>query len=182
MTSTITDTATRIITDALSTTPRPPEATSFVDESGQGVDYLAARELEILAADLISRHPEHIGHLAAVEIAFLWRAEGGKTAGKLTLGKCTKSSGLVKHFTDTAFVIWLAADHVRALLLGDTQIDALLFHELLHAGYDAEADKPAVIPHDLEAFTAEVEAYGLWRSELREMDAAMKQLRLPGAA
>ena len=71
-------------------------------------------------------------------IAFLWKKTGGKTKGKPTLGKCEKPSGLLKHFADYDFVIWLGADNMRAAKFGQTEIEAALYHELQHAWIDED--------------------------------------------
>ena len=106
------------------------------------------------------------GHLRDREVVYLWKASGGKANGKLVLGKCQKATGLVAHFSKADWVVWLAADHGRDLGLTRWQVEAGLYHELLHAGAD-EVGTPTLYPHDAEMFRAEIEQYGLWKSDLR---------------
>ena len=107
------------------------------------------------------------GHLRDREVVYLWKASGGKANGKLVLGKCQKAAGLVAHFSKADWVVWLSADHGRDLGLTRWQVEAALYHELLHAGQNEQTMEPAVYPHDAEMFRAEIEQYGLWKSDLR---------------
>jgi hypothetical protein len=64
-------------------------------------------------------------------------------------------TGLLGHFAEGAqFVGWLAADHLYQAPA--SEISAVIFHELLHAGIDIDTGKPNIIPHDYEVFTAEI--------------------------
>lgn len=157
---------------------QPPPAEAFVDEGGERTPFLPAPELADLAAQLLARHT-HLAHLLGLEVVYLWKAEGGKSAGQDVLGKCQKPSGLLRHFSQADFVIWLAADHLRARLLSARQVEALLYHELLHTAIDDEG-RPAVRGHDWAGFTREIEHYGLYLEDIRRIDQALRQTRLPG--
>lgn len=148
-----------------------PSADVFGDD-----DFAVAPDLEDLAGGLIDRHPEQFGHLAALELAFLWKAKGGVSKGKATLGKCQKPSGLLAFFAGKDWIVWLAADTARDARMTDRQIEAALYHELLHAGFDAERGDRAWVGHDVEMFRSEVEEYGLWHDSLRQVGPAFRQL------
>lgn len=121
-------------------------------------------DLEAKAHEVIERHRGLIGWLDARKLAVLWKKTGGAKNGNATLGKCQKPSGLLKFFSDREWVIWLAADHCRERKLTERQVEALLFHELLHP---VLADgQPAIRGHDVEAFNDEIREYGLWMSNL----------------
>lgn len=75
--------------------------------------FIAAPDLSVIAAALRKADPDHFHHLASFEIAFLWKASGGGSRGKTTLGRTSKPSGLLHYFADADFVIWLAPDHLR---------------------------------------------------------------------
>lgn len=57
------------------------------------------------------------------------------------------------------FTMWFAADAWAGF--SELQRDALMEHELFHAGYD-DKGKPLLITHDFEEFNAVIYRYGLW--------------------
>jgi len=145
-------------------------------------DLFVSTALTARAEILAERHDE-LEHLTRGEyrVVYLWKKAGGKSKGRGVFGKTTKTSGALKLFAEATWVIWLAADHCRAVGYGDREIEALLFHEMLHTGV-AEPDEetgrgggPTMIPHDVEMFRAEVEVYGLWAPDLREVAPVFKR-------
>lgn len=169
---------------ALGEMPLKPLEVIKDSEFGDDDDYFVSGALANRARVLISRHPEHLDHLRRLSVTYLWKRQGGKSKGRATFGKCSKPSGLLKHFSEAHFVIWLAADHCRAAGYTDREIEALLFHEMLHTSV-SEVDEntgrgggPTLVPHDLEVFRAEVEIYGLWAPELQEIGPAFRQASL----
>lgn len=115
--------------------------------------------------------------LQSRKIVFLWKRQGGKTKGKVTLGKCQKPSGILAYFAASDFIIWVAADHARENQLTNWQMEALVFHELKHCDvdYDDKGElKLAINPHDLEAFVDEVRIYGAWKSDIERMAGAFQ--------
>ncbi len=163
-------------------TPLKVPSDAIFDDS----EYAMSSPLSQRARTLISRHPEHLKHLEAFSVIYLWRKAGGKSKGRVVFGKCQKPSGLLKHFSEATYVIWLAADHCRAAGFDDRQIEALLFHEMLHTGV-AEVDENTgrgggaiTVPHELEVFRAEIEIYGLWAPDLKAIAPAFKQASLFG--
>lgn len=149
-----------------------------------GADFLAAPEVERIADQLVGDYSE-LGHLTEYRLAYAWKRTGGESAGKPVFGKCVKSSGLVRFFGKNQFVIWLAADHCREYGFTERQLEALIYHELCHAGEveDKNGDmKAALNPHDVEAFASEIERYGLWTTDLQRVKPYFDdaQLDLPG--
>lgn len=149
------------------------------DIDGEG-DFLPTPDLQDIAQVLIDRCTE-FEHLLGQKIIYLWRREGGEQQGLATMGKCQKTSGLIKHFAESEWVIWLAADHVNSYSLMRGQVEALLHHELCHAGemIDKEGNKKAkVIGHDFDGFIANVRRYGAWNENLKLCRNAWEQLSL----
>lgn len=150
-------------------------------------EFLIADDLAALGRILLDSKSALRG-IKGTSISYLWKRKGGQSGGKVILGKCAKTPPMVKTYRASTFTIWLAADHVRDHDLSQDQIEALLFHELCHAGLEeVENEKtgdvtirPVVWAHDLEMFSAEVEEYGLWRSELRRAKDTFEQAGLPG--
>lgn len=178
--ATLTAKAAERIDKALAAMPlSPPRESQFGDTD----DFIPSAALTERAAVLAKRHRALLGHYEGLSVLFLWKRTGGKSKGKGVFGKTVKPSGLLKHFAQTEFVIWLAADHCREARYGDREIEALLFHEMNHIGMsdedeDGNPSVPVLVPHDVEMFRAEVEVYGLWDEQLRDVGPAFKQAAL----
>lgn len=155
----------------------PPTSLDFI----RG-DFLPSPPMADLAETLIARYEYLRSDTKDLTIKYLWKAKGGAKGGKAVMGKCVKPSGLAGYYAGADFVIWLAADHAWAYELKDEQIEALLFHELLHIGKEATDNGPVyyVRPHDFEGFKAEIHEYGFWLPEIKEI-ANVFQLRLEDA-
>ena len=155
-----------------------PHPGRFLDEvSGREHEYLEAPDLEELAEELIAEHGDVAGDAGSFAIDFAWKAEGGAARGAPVLGKAVKLSGLAAWYGGAQFVIWLAADHAWSHQLTRRQVEALLFHQLMHVRADPESGRPYLAPHDAEVFRAELERYGAWREGLER---TFGQLRLEG--
>jgi hypothetical protein len=146
----------------------PPE-----DDEFDG-DFLPALAVEKLADELRMRH----NMPTEISIAYLWKRKGGKTKGKTVLGRCNMVSGLTKYYGSVDFVIWLAADNCREAALTQHQFEALIHHELQHAGVDDESLEPKLIGHDIEEFRATIEHYGLWDADLIAAAHSFEQARM----
>lgn len=157
----------------------PPPEEAFADGLGGEADYLPAEDLEAVGDALIAERGSRLDQLEALRIVYLWKREGGKTRGRLTLGRLAKPSGLLAYFSDADFVVWLAADHLRGLASTAWQVEALLYRQLLHAGIDGNGN-PSLVDADFAGFRAELRRYGLWDDALRAMGADVRQLDLPG--
>lgn len=144
--------------------------------------FFGSEDLRELGGDLIEMHPGILGHLADVEIAYLWKKSGGKKSGALIFGKTMKPSGVLTVFTTAQAVIWLAADHVVDAAYTQRQIEALLFHEMQHIGVEEDDEtgtqKIVMRGHDAELFFHDVKVYGAWEAMLSETADAFKQAGL----
>ena len=92
-------------------------------------DYVEAEDLEKIAEKPIDTHGG-FGYLREMKIVYLWKRTGGKRAGKATLGRCQRPTGLLAKFCNADFIIWLAADHHTAFRSTRFQVKATMFHEL----------------------------------------------------
>lgn len=151
-----------------------PSEGAFVDSGG---DYLPGDEdIRPVAEKLIERYADFAEIKAAgYTFAYLWKARGGKRNGNAVLGKLQRPTGLLRYFAAVDFVLTISADHCRAVKLTTLGMEALVFHELMHAR-DGELG-PEVRGHDAELFRREVELYGFWRENLRYVSKAF-QLQL----
>lgn len=141
------------------------------------LDYCPAPTIAEAGKTLIARHRTRFPHLHKPfdhAVAFFWKRVGGDAKGRMTLGTCQKTPPLMRTMTRARWVIWIAADNCEGLT--NRQMEALIFHELLHTGMDDKA-QPQPQGHDLEEFRAVVEEYGFLFHDLRAFRDVM-QLRL----
>lgn len=164
-----------------------PEGHPYFPPDGEftgGDDFLAAPVLETIGGSLIATC-EELSILQAANITFRWKRRGGKSGGRAVWGRCTKAAGLVKHFSGSEFVIWVAADHARENRLTNRQLEALLFHELKHIELKVNEDPTS--PHygeetlgmraeDAAVFYDELVRYGAWEPGLDRVFNAWRQL------
>lgn len=147
-------------------------------------DFREWKPLARLGAEIIERYEEFADlRDGAVVIRYLWKRKGGASGGNSKLGKLTKASGMGQYFGVCDYVVWLARDHAMHLELTDTQIEALLYHELLHI--NREEDEFGIATwgtqgHDTEVFYREIERYGWWRSSLAMLAQVARTVPLPG--
>lgn len=134
----------------------------FTPRSGSG-EFWEAPDIERIAYKLIEAKlpdwPEDC------KVRFLWKAKGGRSGGKGIYGKTVKAGGLVAYGMEADFVIWLAADLVHDMAFTNWQVEALLYHEMLHVGVEQDEDGKvsySVIGHDFEGFRSEIAEYGFW--------------------
>lgn len=156
-----------------------PAPDQFIGPDGEPCEFLVREDLTDLGQRVIGQY-EQFAHLLSLEVLFLWKAQGGASNGRDTLGKAQRPTGLLRHFSDAQFIIWLAADHIQKRFLSSRQIEAIIFHELCHCSVDEEKGTPKIIGHDLSAFISEVAHYGLWSDDWRRAERQIKQLSLPG--
>lgn len=143
-----------------------------------GKEFMEAPEIDELAAKLCL-WPE-LSFLAEWDIRFLWKAAG---SGKEVAGRCKVLSGELAYFVGADWLIWLAADICRVGEFDDTQVEALLYHQLCHCEVKVDSkgeEKPAAKRHELEMFRGEVERYGLWDSALVKAKKVFDTAPLPG--
>lgn len=140
-------------------------------------DYTRAEDVEQIAAELIRLHHPHLDR---VRIEYVWRDKASVKGGKIVLGKARKVSGLNAYLSRPDpdsdvyvdyFVIEIAADTWAAL--NEDQQRALVDHELMHCGLDANF-RLTLVPHDCEAFVNEIVRHGLWKRDLAELVEAGK--------
>jgi hypothetical protein len=151
-----------------------PSTDAFENEQGETLDFIGGADLERCANRLIAKHPTRFGFLQGFRVGYRWRAKGGKTKGKATLGRCQKTAGLLKNFSGVDFIIWAAADNCRDAHMTFRDMEALVFHELCHTGC-TEDYQPRVEPHDFEGFVFELQEYGAWTRDLKWAQQAFTQ-------
>lgn len=165
-------------------TPEPEQNDWSVpsEASFKGKDFQTSSGLRAIGERLIEEKPT-LAHLVDVEIRYLWKRRGGSSGGNPKLGALQRPGGLLKYFTGgVTFIAWLAADNCRELQLPPEKIEANLFHQLLHADTNPDDDDAYRIRgHDFEGFVDELDGYGPWSADFREMHAHVAKLPLEQA-
>ena len=153
-------------------------------------DFLDAPELKVIGDGLIKS-----GLLARygddnLIIDYRWKRKGGTSGGMPRVGKCVKLSGPAKHYADGShFMIWLAADHCEVEGFNEYQIEALVYHELLHVERvetdEEDLEGQPIIKyrtrgHDFEGFYSELKQYGAWNRDWQRLEEVVRQMPLPG--
>lgn len=136
------------------------------DFDAENTDFMAAPEIADIGRKLIKTYDEEFHQINFADIGYFWKKKGGKNK----LGQCQKPTGLLKHFSEMDFIVWLAADHCQ--FNNYYQITALVFHELKHAGYNPENGEYEIKTHDFEGFNSEVEIFGAWKRDIVAMQKA----------
>jgi hypothetical protein len=157
-----------------------PGQDSFLDKFDEVTEFQPVnKKIRDLVDDLINKHKLSARN---VTLDVLWKRKGGTGGGRETWGKCIKLSGPAKYYGGgTEFVIWIAADHLEAARITNYQLEALLYHELLHITEveDEDGNAKAILrSHEFEGFIAEIAEYGSWKSDVKRAANAFKQAPL----
>lgn len=163
----------------------PAEKCDFIPPPSKfqqwGTEFIASPELDEIANGLIQLHESRFHHLQEWTVRCLFKNKGGK--GEAALGKCSKTNGALKFFAQAEFVIWLAADFLYGMEATNLQVEELIFHELMHAGYEEREAKdgtsvkvPAMVHHDWEGFCDEIIEYGLAFEDTKKLAMSFRQL------
>jgi hypothetical protein len=143
----------------------PPNTNVPQDALFFGKQFLEAPYLANVAEKLIGEHG-FLGSLVNCEIRYFWKRKTGVSKGKLKIGFLVRGSGLLGHYSGADFICWLSASTARDAGFTDAQIEAAVFHQLLHVGEDDNGNWIKV-GHDFEGFGPEVRVYGPWTEDLK---------------
>lgn len=113
---------------------------------------------------------EHFEKLKSCTIIYLESEYEKKSKGKIIFGTCERVSSKNQWAIPADFTITFYRPHMA--LLTPEQQAAVVFHELMHVGYEGENEPMKTIPHDIEDFKKVIDMFG---SHWNEKD----QLHLP---
>lgn len=121
-------------------------------------------ELKEMAQKIISKK-EILYHIAEYDyhIGYFYCDEAKRSQGKRILGQCIKVSGILSHYTDYDFIIVIYEPNISNF--NDAQLQALLYHELLHIGEDYR-----IVKHDVNDFYSVLKEFGVdwqWDTNLK---------------
>lgn len=152
-----------------------------VPSIGPDVEYKRDAELEEVVADLIE-HYANIHHLDGTKVLVFWKKSGRTKQGAPNLGGASKPSvwlELSEAMRGADWVFTLSADHIADRQWTGFQLEAFLFRLLCSLQKTEEGEVKVAAP-DFAGYLPEVEAYGLWRADLREAGEVFKQPSLFG--
>jgi hypothetical protein len=134
---------------------------------------------------------QHHSELTDARIALAWCTSWKPDAdGRVTIGKCKKSTDLDREVHDYDFIILLSRGFWMHDEITNTQRTALLDHELMHAAvkYDdhgdpVEDDRGRQVyrtrKHSIEEFTEIIGRYGLYKNDLEDVASALAKSGMP---
>ncbi len=120
----------------------------------------ASPDLIHMAADLVKQHHPD---LSEAIIGFVFRSEPSVSGDKLVLGQASKLPSKLTPYLDYHFIIWISLPTWHEFSPEKRQ--ALVDHELCHCTMTDEGE-PKLRSHDVQEFTAIIERYGIWKSDL----------------
>lgn len=135
------------------------------DSAFAGRLYREAPELANIAEALIEEHG-FLDQLANCDIRWYWKRKTGVSKGRVKIGFMKRASDLLGHFSGADFIGWLSATTARDGKFTDTQVEAAVFHQLLHIDSDDKGNW-IFVPHDFEGFAQEVRHFGTWTEGLK---------------
>lgn len=109
--------------------------------------------------------------LSDANIVYYFKEKAGKKGGKAVLASAKKISpkDQVVHDSNVLFAIEIAADAWQEL--AEIQKKAVLHHELCHCGFEEDKEgslNPSILPHDVEEFSAVVDAHGYYLKDIQD--------------
>jgi hypothetical protein len=138
----------------------------------------------------------HHGEISGegVRIALAWATSWHPDVdGRLTLGKCKRATDLDRELAPYDFVILLNRDFWQDARVSEVQRDALLDHELCHAGiaYDANGEPKVdtrrrtvfrTVKHSIEEFIDVVDRHGCYKADLEAFARALRRQQPSGSS
>jgi hypothetical protein len=107
---------------------------------------------------------EELEPLREATIIYLRSNTAKKSKGSLVYGQCEKVQDRNKWAIPADFTITVFEPNVEKLT--EEQVVVLLYHELLHANYDAKSQTASINPHDFTEFNRIIDRFGArWYKE-----------------
>lgn len=125
--------------------------------------------------DWLIKHKVALVHLNDVDVHYRWKRKGGESGDRENYFKTSKTSGLLRQYSQADFVIWLAADNCRGMT--KHEVEATLFAALCYATVDQNG-KPQIAPPDLHTHIAVIREYGAVTPAIRAAQYAFKQIAM----
>ena len=120
-------------------------------------DYFNKDErLTNLISEVINENSE-FSHLRNLNIKGITHSKKKKSKSKIVYADTEKLNDKHHFLTGIDFIITF---YPESRNLDSVHLKRLIFHELLHVGYDPEKEKKYIVPHDVEDFKALIDKFG----------------------
>lgn len=150
------------------------------------MQYKTAPEVEMVGRELVNEyHPE----LRNVRVEYVFGEKVGSSGGRAVWGRARKKTGLDAFFAadyqpttfeeePAPFFVIEIAEPIWQDLSNEGR-RALVDHELMHCGVDADTGKLTIRPHYIEEFPQIIRRHGLWKGDVEVFArASAEQLEL----
>ena len=142
-------------------------------------EFLPDESLDALLA-AIRGHFHAFDRFRGLNIKIFWQNDAGKEEGRIKIGSSSKQNSITRYLANVDWVIFV--NHKAAAQYGLTnwQMEACVFHQLMHIEVEHEGDaiKLKTHPHDIGLFHAEVINYGAWYFDLKNTARSFEQAGL----
>lgn len=119
--------------------------------------YSLNQKFDEVINQVIKKNKE-FSHLANVTIKSIVSEKPKTKGGKTVYASTEKVNDKFKYLTDIDFIITF---YPIAESLTPEKLEILVFHELLHIGYDPAEEKRFIVPHDVEDFAKVIDKFGV---------------------
>lgn len=157
--------------------PKIPKPAAFKDDDGEKVEFCEAPDLEEIGERLINDPTAGLGQLKNMAILYLYKRSSGFAGGIPVLGRLKRPTELESFFEKTDYVLWVSAARANEAKLTVRNMEAEIYHLLLHAEIN-EDGKPGLVAPDVKGFVKEFKRYGPWREEQKALRKNFRQLSL----
>ena len=101
---------------------------------------------------------EEFKHLKDATIIYLESEHQKKSRRREVFGLCEKVQDKNKWAIPADFTITFYKPHME--LLSEWQQEIVVYHELLHVGFNGEDEPMSIVPHDIEDFRKVIDMFG----------------------
>jgi hypothetical protein len=132
------------------------------DSAFQGREFIIdPDDLVQIRKDLVFECAPLFNHLQAASIEMAWKRKGGMANGGVQgHGHKRSDTHAVAHGAKE-FLLWVAADISREGPLTRTEIEAAVYHEMCHLGYNENTNEVKIVDEPVKYFPSEKRRYGL---------------------
>jgi hypothetical protein len=132
------------------------------DSAFQGKDFIIdPDDLTRMRKDLVFECAPLFNHLQAASIEMAWKRKRGMANGGVQGHGHKRSDAHAVAHGAKEFLLWVAADISREGPLTRQEIEAAVYHEMCHLGYNENTDEVKIVDEPVKYFPSEKRRYGL---------------------
>lgn len=132
------------------------------DSAFQGRDFIIdPDDLTRIKKDLVFECAPLFNHLQAASIEMAWKRKGGMANGGVQGHGHKRSDAHAVAHGAKEFLLWVAADIAREAPLTKTDVEAAVYHEMCHLGWNENTGEVKIVDEPVKYFPSEKRRYGL---------------------